>query len=164
VGCRDPLLLRSGIEDGRPVLASVVVALAVELGWVVGDGEENLQQLPEADALRVVANAQRLGVVGGAAADGLVVRGVCRSAGVARRGLEHAVQQLAHGLRTPETAAGDHEGLLAGLLEVARGIGEVVVAGRHWSLHPARPPDSVNQPEKARTWQRRPGYWRVSRG
>src|SRR6202048_540629 len=48
----DPLLLVAGIEDGRPVARSPVVALTVQRAWIV-DLEEELQQLSIADDLGI---------------------------------------------------------------------------------------------------------------
>ena len=49
---RDPLLLVAGVEDGRPVARSPVVALAVQCRGIM-DLEKELQQLSIADGLRI---------------------------------------------------------------------------------------------------------------
>src|SRR5687768_15771800 len=48
-GFGDPLLIVSGIEDGRAILGANIIALAVELGGVVGV-EEDVQKLVVADS------------------------------------------------------------------------------------------------------------------
>jgi hypothetical protein len=55
------LLLVAGVEDGRPVAGPDVVALPV-LGRRVVDLEEELQQVPVGDLVRVEDDLDRLGV------------------------------------------------------------------------------------------------------
>ena len=50
-------------EDRRAVLRADVVALPVQLGRVVGDGEEDLEELALRGARGVVGDANRLGVL-----------------------------------------------------------------------------------------------------
>ena len=57
----DPPLLVAGVEDRRPVAGADVVALPVERGRVV-DLEEELQQVPVGDLLRVEDDLDGLGV------------------------------------------------------------------------------------------------------
>jgi len=52
---RDPLLLVAGIEDGRPVARSPVVALTVQRRGIM-DLEKEFQQLSIADGLRIEGN------------------------------------------------------------------------------------------------------------
>ena len=58
-------------HDAGAVLRSDVVALAVELGWIV-DGEEDLEEGFVGDDAWVKLDFNHLGVAGGAAADRLV--------------------------------------------------------------------------------------------
>jgi hypothetical protein len=59
---RDPLLLVAGMEDGRPVAGSPVVALAVQRRGVM-NLEKELQQLSIADGLRLKGNLNGFRVV-----------------------------------------------------------------------------------------------------
>ena len=74
IGLGDFLLCLVGIEDRRAVLGADVGTLAVELGRVMGDGEEHLQDLAERDLARVVRHLHRLGMAGAPAAHLLVGR------------------------------------------------------------------------------------------
>ena len=62
----DTFLVFVGVEDGGAILPADVVALAVELGGVVG-GKEDAQELAIGDDRRVVGDLDDLGVVGVAA-------------------------------------------------------------------------------------------------
>src|SRR5690606_11090183 len=108
VGFRDLALRRVDREDGRAVLRSHVGALAVALGRVVDHREVDLQQLPIADAGRIVGDAYRLGMPRTPAADPLVVGGGGAAAGVARECLADSFDVLAHRLHAPEAAARKH--------------------------------------------------------
>ena len=108
VGLGHPLLLLVRVEDGRAVLGPLVRALAVELGGVVGHGEEDLEQLAVAHLGGVEAHLDGFGVAGAAGADDVVVGRVGGAAGVARGHVQDAVDLLEHGLDAPEAAAGQH--------------------------------------------------------
>ena len=113
VGARRFRLLRRGGEDLRAVLRAHVGPLAVHLGRVQGDREEEAEDLPVGDLCRVVADPHRLGVARGARAHGRVVRSLRRAARVAGDGALDAADVLEHALHAPEAAACEHDGLLA---------------------------------------------------
>src|ERR1700691_4714447 len=84
IGFGDAGLLGAGREDGRAVLRPSVRPLAVELGGVVHDRKEDLQDTAIADAVRVEGDLHRLGMPGRAGADRLVLGRVLAAAGIAR--------------------------------------------------------------------------------
>ena len=107
------LLVGVGIEDGRTVLRAGIRPLPVQFRRVMRDGKEHLQELPVADARRVVENMHRLGMAGPAAAH-LAIRGRIRiAAGVARHHPGDALDMLEHPLHSPEASAGQHSRLHA---------------------------------------------------
>ena len=104
---RGPLFLGKG-HDAGAVLRTDVVALAIELGWVV-NREEHLEQRFEGDDGWVKLDFNHLGVARGAAAHRLVgwVRVV--AAGVGREGGLNAVDLFVGAFDAPEaSAANDH--------------------------------------------------------
>ena len=103
-------LLRRAVEDGRPILPAHVVTLPVQLGGIVRDREEHLQDAPERDPRRVVAHLDDLGMVGRTAAHRLVVGRGGGAAGIARAHAQHAVERQEHGFGTPEAAAPQDDG------------------------------------------------------
>src|SRR5439155_22741702 len=96
IGMGDPPLLVVGVEDRRPVLPADIGPLPVLLRRIVGDREEDLQQLAVADAAPVVPNLDRFGVIGGAGADGLVVGRLGAVTGIAVDDRADAVELLVH--------------------------------------------------------------------
>src|SRR5208282_3676426 len=64
------------IEDRGPILSSRIRALSIQLGRIVGDEKEYLQQVVVRDLRRIVSDLHRLGMSGRSGADGFVVRGV----------------------------------------------------------------------------------------
>src|SRR5215475_457703 len=97
----------AGVEDGRPVAGPEVVALPVERGGVV-DLEEELEQVPVGDLLRIEDDLDGLGVGAMVAVGG--VRHV--AAGVTDPGREHAGTLADEVLHSPEAPAGQ-DGLLS---------------------------------------------------
>jgi hypothetical protein len=65
----DALLLRAPVEDSRAVMFTDVGPLPVQLGRVVRDGKEDLEEPAVRDPRRVVGDANGLGVPGLARAD-----------------------------------------------------------------------------------------------
>jgi hypothetical protein len=61
------------IKDRGAVLSSDIRSLPVELGWVVGDGEEYLQDLPERDLARFERHLNRFRITSPPGADLVVV-------------------------------------------------------------------------------------------
>src|SRR5580693_8990662 len=102
------LLLRvAEVEDGRPVARPQVVALPVPRRRVV-DLEEELQQVPVGDLVRVEGDLDRLGV-----AAVVPVGGVGHvTAGVTDSGRDHSGELADKVLYAPETAASE-DGLLS---------------------------------------------------
>jgi DNA-binding transcriptional LysR family regulator len=103
----DPLLGVAQVEDGRPVTGPDVVALPVHRGRIV-NLEEELQQVPVRNLLRVEDDLNRLGVTA------VVAVGRVRhvTAGVTDPRLEHARELPDEVLHAPEAAAGE-DGLLS---------------------------------------------------
>ena len=108
VGHADLALVFAGIKDRRAIGCADVIALAVELGGVVGDGEEDAQKLAVGDLRGVVDDAHRFGVAGGLGGDLCVGRGRGRAAGVTGGGGEHALDALEDRLRPPEASSGEY--------------------------------------------------------
>ena len=90
IGVCDLLLLVGRGEDRRAILRAGVRSLAVQLGRVVRDREEDLQQLAVADLLRVVFDLHGFGVPGGAGRDHGVVGRHLAAAGITGDGVDHA--------------------------------------------------------------------------
>src|SRR5690606_20130899 len=99
-------------EDHRAVLAADVVALAHALRRVVRL-PEHLQEVPVADALRVIDDEHGLGVAGAAGADLAVarIRGV--AARITGRRDPDAVELPELPFDAPETAHREHRALVA---------------------------------------------------
>ena len=83
VGVGDILLNVVLREDRGSILFTDVGALAVQLGRVVDDGEEDAEQLSEAHLAGVVGDLYGLGVPGGTRPHRFVLRGRCLTAGIA---------------------------------------------------------------------------------
>jgi hypothetical protein len=126
-------LCGAGREDRRPVLRADIRPLAVQLGRVVRDREEDLQQLPIADLLWVEGHLDGLGVPGVAVADELVLRRLCFPAGIAGDRVRHAFDVLEDTLHAPETATGEDRrlgrGLSGWLVHHRRGDGAATLRG-----------------------------------
>jgi hypothetical protein len=120
VGLCDAALLVAGIEDRRAVGGADVGALAVELSGIVGDGEEDAEELAVGDLRGIVDDLDGFGVAGGFGADLVVGGGGGRAAGVANRGGEYAFYTLEDRLRAPETAAASTVAAGMGVLVAAR--------------------------------------------
>ena len=76
VGGADLSLLVGGVEDGGAVGGADIVALAIELGGVVDDGEEDLEEFAVGDPGGVVDDFYGFGVAGGFGGDLVVGGGV----------------------------------------------------------------------------------------
>src|SRR5215212_4795132 len=79
----DARLIGVGRKDRRSVLRPFIRPLPIELGRVVRDGKEDLEQPSVADDAWIEDDAHRFGVRRPAAADTLVLRGALVAAGVA---------------------------------------------------------------------------------
>src|ERR1700677_4216807 len=103
---RGPPLLVAEVENGRPVAGPEIVSLPVQRGRVM-DLEEELQQVPVGDLVRVEGDLDRLRVT--------MVAPVGRvrlvATGVADPGRDHAGELADEVLHAPEAAAGE-DGLL----------------------------------------------------
>src|SRR5215831_15767774 len=82
VQLRCATLLLIGIKDGRAILPADIVALAVEMGWIVGNREENLQNLTVGHLAGVVPDLHSLGVIRRSATNGSIVCGFLCAAGI----------------------------------------------------------------------------------
>src|SRR3954469_14203065 len=94
------------MEDLRAVARADVVALTV-LGAGVVDLEEELQDVPVGDPLRIEDDLDGLGVAGMVA----IGRVLVLAAGVADAGGDHPVAPAKELLHSPETAPGQDRGL-----------------------------------------------------
>jgi hypothetical protein len=113
-----------GVKNRRTILAAAVVALAIDLGRIVGDGEEHLEQLTVTDASRIEADRHRFRMIGRAAADAFVVRTRRIAAAVAGGDFEHTVEFAEHRFHAPEAAAREHGARFACVgCGIERGIG-----------------------------------------
>ena len=86
------------------------MTLPVQLGGVVSDIEEHLQDAPERNSRRVVGDLDYLGMVGRATAHGLVIGRRGGPAGIARVYAQDTVERQEHGFCTPEAATSKHDG------------------------------------------------------
>jgi hypothetical protein len=127
VGLGDVFLFIVRVEDDGSVLRALVRALAVELGRIQRNREEDAKQLPISDLGRIVDDLDRLGVAGFAGADGLVFGGLGRAARVAGGRADHPLYVLEHGLDAPEASSGN-DGRLPALSGSAHRI-------NHWRWH-----------------------------
>ncbi len=109
IGLGNARLFRRGREDRRAVLGAAIGSLAVQLGRIVGDGKIDLQQMTEADLVRIEHHLDRLGMARRTAADGLVFRRVLRTAGIAGDRADHTVDMLKDALHAPEATAGKRD-------------------------------------------------------
>ena len=113
VGGADFALLVVDVEDRGTVGGADVGALAVELGGVVDDGEEDAEERAVGDLRGVIDDLDGLGVAGGFGGD-LVIGGGGRGAsGVACSRRDDSLNALKDGLRSPEASSGEDGGLLA---------------------------------------------------
>jgi hypothetical protein len=113
VGGADFALLVVDVEDGGAVGGSDVGTLAVELGGVVDDGEEDAEEGAVGDLRGIVDNLDGLGVAGGFGGDLIVGGGGCGASGVACGGGDDSLDALKDGLRSPEASPGEDGGLFA---------------------------------------------------
>src|SRR6185312_2281104 len=113
VGIGNTLLVGVRIRNHRAVLRAFVWALAVELRWVVDDGEEHLEQLAVRNLRRVKRHLYGFRVAGTAATYHLVFGSGSVAAGVSGGRVAYALHMLKDGLHTPETSAGKDRGLRA---------------------------------------------------
>ena len=95
-----------GREDGAAVLRADVVALAIELGRVMG-AHKHVEDLLERNPVAVIGHAHALGMAGGSAAYLLVGRIGLVSADIAAFDPAHADDVLHHCLGAPEASACD---------------------------------------------------------
>jgi len=103
------MLFVAGIEDDGPILRARIVPLPIQRGRIM-DGEEDLEQIGEADLRRIEGDADDLHVTGVAGAD-LPIGGI-RSASTHVAGFDrgHALQAIEDRFQTPETSATEHCG------------------------------------------------------
>ena len=126
VSLGDPFLLIVAVENGRPVLRAFVGALAIKLRGIVRDREKYAQQFAVSNLRGVVNDLHRLGVSGFAGADGFVLGGFGRAAGVAGGRADDSLYMLEDRLNAPETSARNDGGLLScerGARSIDRGGG-----------------------------------------
>ena len=82
IGLHRPLLLGTSKEHCRPILRAHVRPLTIQLGRVVRDHEEHLQQLLQAHLARIKHHLNRLSVSGAAGAHGRIRGRSGRAAGI----------------------------------------------------------------------------------
>ena len=96
-----PFILR---KDCRAILGADIIALAIELGWIVRC-KENREQVAVADDLRIETDPDRLGMAGAPATHLAIGRIGGRAASVAALDPAHARDIEEHRLGAPETSA-----------------------------------------------------------
>ena len=111
-------------------MRTVIIPLAIELRRVVGDVEEDFQDLSVGDLSRVVGDLDGFRMARFTGSDHFVVGRGGVAAGVAGDNLLNAFDVLIHGFDTPEASAGQHRrlfgcGCLVISLVVNDGIGKV---------------------------------------
>jgi len=121
------LLLARVDEDHRTVLGAEVRSLAVEGGGIMV-GEEDFEQPPIGDALRVEGDLHHLGMAGVAAAHIMVARLGEGAAGVADGGVAHPGQGAEDRLDAPEAAGTEGRDGAHGLAAVEAGTKVRVMA------------------------------------
>lgn len=114
VGLGDLLLIFRGVKNCGAVLRAVVGALAIQFRGIVCHRKKDAQELAESDFGRIVDYFHGFGVAGVATPYGFVVGALRGAACVARSGGSNAFHVLEDGLDSPEAAAREHDGLLAG--------------------------------------------------
>ena len=128
------------------------VALAVELGRVADDGEQDAQQGAVGDDGRIEGDLDGFGVAGPVFTDGAVIGRAGFATGVANDGVDHTFDALEDRLDAPEAAAGEDSsvgfaGFVAGLRHnnVVRGGGDG--GGACGCGHECASPDFDDDPE-----------------
>ena len=130
IGAPNPFLLRPAREQRAAILAAGIGALAIELGRVMRDREEDAQQRSVGDHCWIVGHLHRFGMAGQTAAGDFIDGGRARAAGITRHHGLHTLHPFEHAFHAPEAAAGKH-----GLLQ--RGFGERRINGRGRGQHHA---------------------------
>src|SRR6476660_2443251 len=99
----DPLLVVAGVEDGRPIACSKVIALAVLRRRIV-NLEEELEQIPVRDLLGIEDDLDRLGV------RSVVAIGCVRhvATAIANAGRDHTGSFANQVLHSPEAPTGEY--------------------------------------------------------
>src|SRR5262249_7303834 len=110
VQLRCTTLLLIGIKDGRAILPADIIALSVEMGRIVGNGEENFQNLPVGPLAGVVFDLHSLGVIRRSATNSPIVRGFFCPACISGGHADDTVQLTVHGLYAPKATAGENYG------------------------------------------------------
>src|SRR5262249_25534125 len=103
------LLGLASMKNRGAGLRANVVALTVELRRIVGI-KEDVEEVVVVVFGGIVGDANAFRVTRVAAADGFVVGGFARAAGVAAGDVGHAFELLKRGFGTPEAAAGEDSG------------------------------------------------------
>ena len=75
IGFRYTALLIVGNKNGGAILTSHVISLPVEVSWIMGDREVNLQQLSESRLAGIVSDLDSLRMISVAAANSSIVGG-----------------------------------------------------------------------------------------
>src|ERR1700726_3637481 len=111
---RNALLFFIHVEDGGAIRSADVGSLFVQLRGIVSHRKKDSEELPVSDLGRIVDYFHRFRVTGGFGDHLPESGGFGGAAGVARSGLEHALDALEDGLSSPKAAATKHGRLLAG--------------------------------------------------
>ena len=135
-----------------------LVGVLVVFGRGVVGGEEDAEELGRSDLRGVVGDADGFGVAGGAAADGVVVRGLLLTAGVTGDDILDAVRGFRRRLRCTRSIRRRRRGLrgvVPGLGEIDGGLGEV---GRAWAGRSQARPKRVESAMMKTPGKRRFGF------
>lgn len=109
IGLGDASLIGVSNKNCRAILWAYVVSLAVELGGVVRDRKEYLEDLTECNPGSVVANHRHFGMSGGARTDRPIVRRLGGATGITRRYLLNAIELPVDRIDAPKTPAPQHD-------------------------------------------------------
>src|SRR5882724_11005845 len=105
VGLGYLLLLFIGVKDRAPVLGADIGALPVKRSRVVGNAEEDLQDLAIRNLGGVEGDQDGFGVAGASSGNDVILRRFLSAAGVAGNHVVHSFDHFEHGFRTPEASA-----------------------------------------------------------
>ena len=113
VSTRNPPLVIANIKDCGAIGSTHVRSLPVELGWIVGHGKEDPQQLAIGDFGGIIDHLDGFRMPGGFRRHLVVGCSRRGAAGISSRSMEDAFHSLKHRLSAPKTAAGEDRRLLA---------------------------------------------------
>src|SRR5262249_30282001 len=99
------------IENRRSILPSDIIALPIQVRWVMCDRKENLQQLAECKLAGIKVDFYRLRVIGCSAAHCPIVRRLLGATGITGGNTCDSFKLSIHRFDTPETSTCKYGGL-----------------------------------------------------